>query len=47
MFKESAIVFTAASPKLITAVRTPVAAPPKRVAMSVFPKTKSFPPSNI
>jgi len=45
--RESAIVFTAVSPKFMTAVKTPVAAPPKRVAMSVFPKTRSFPPSNI
>lgn len=47
MFRESATVFTAVSPKFMTAVNTPVAAPPNRVAMSVLPKTKSFPPSNI
>ena len=45
--RESVTVFTAVSPKFMTAVKTPVAAPPKRVAMSVFPKTKSFPPSKI
>ncbi len=49
-FVESGILnvsVTVLSPKFIMADRTPVAAPPKRVAISVFPKTKSLPPSKI
>lgn len=47
MLSESVTLLIAESPKFNTAVKTPVAAPPKSVAMSVFPSTKSFPPSKI